>query len=240
MEFSECFVKEYSPSYFLSEKRIVPGLHQSSKFIENEIEKILQNGIQTELDVMHILAWKIGKIRHKESQAQKFFIYHSDWESADKMNVKRYGKDMNIKPFVQKIIKNIHTLEKLVEEDEPQAVLNELASYLKETKGIGTVYLITLLFFISKGKYPIYDRYAIVAIKALKEELSPEHDTVQYSELPAKKSGKFKSVFADYMEDYIHDIESFCKKLYQTNRDIDRALWVYGHKFKLVQKNHTC
>ena len=45
---------------------------------------------------------------------------------------------------------------------EPQEVINELKN--NSPNGIGTVYLITLLFFISRGEYPIYDRFVKIAI----------------------------------------------------------------------------
>ena len=42
--------------------------------------------------------------------------------------------------------------------------------------GVGPVYGITLLFFASKGKYPIYDRFANLSLKAIFEEKTPHYD----------------------------------------------------------------
>ena len=64
----EKFISIYSKSYFINEKRLVKGVSQNSSYAESEIEKILKNGIKTELDIVHILAWKIGKINHKKAQ----------------------------------------------------------------------------------------------------------------------------------------------------------------------------
>lgn len=67
----EQFVKSYGDSYFIGNKRIVKGVVQNSKYAEKEIEKILCNGVKTPADVVHILAWKIGKLKHYECENEK-------------------------------------------------------------------------------------------------------------------------------------------------------------------------
>lgn len=92
-----------------------------------------------------------------------------------------------------------------------------------ECANIGTVYMITLLFFFSKGKYPIYDKYAHIAAKAIYLNANPKD--IYYAEAPSKTERQ--KVFAMYNE--------YCWLLEQIfgtksiGRPTDQALWVYGH-----------
>lgn len=188
----------------------------------------MKNGIKCEKDVIYILAWKIGRINHRESENQKKFIYTSDWTGAEQYNMKLYGEDFQISGFVDYITSNIESLEKEVEE-QPQLVLNKLREHTPPY-GIGTVYMITLLYFISRGKYPIYDRFAKMAVDAIINGIKPA-EFVQYKELPSKNEGGFDKLMCNGMKNYICKIEKIFGKEYQNCRDIDRALWVYGHLF---------
>ncbi len=220
----EKFISIYSKSYFINEKRLVKGVSQNSSYAESEIEKILKNGIKTELDIVHILAWKIGKINHKKSTDK--FVYADDWTNADKFNVKRYGKKFELSLLAEYIVNNINNLENEVKTN-PQNVLNRLKSL--NINGLGTVYLITLLYFISKGEYPIYDRFAKIAIDAISGDKTPG-SFVEYNELPEKNSREFETVIEQVIE-YKKQIEDIFGTEHIKNRDIDRALWVYGHSF---------
>ena len=96
--------------------------------------------------------------------------------------------------------------------------------------GLGTVYIITLLNFISRGQYPIYDRFAWKAIQAICDDKKPG-DIINASELPEKKSRAFDTVFDTHMISYMKKMDSVFGSAYQESRDVDRALWVYGHAF---------
>ncbi|MDE6566402.1 MAG: hypothetical protein K2K70_01565 [Lachnospiraceae bacterium] len=227
----ERFIEFYSDAYYI----------QNSQYIEENIEEILYNGINTKMDIINILAWKIGKIKHLESQTNGEYVYYSDWAETIETNpnqVKYRGKEMHLKPFLENIEKDKERLEKFVtgsNEDDPQEVLNQLNSYLGNTVGIGTVYLVTLLYFISKGRYPIYDRFAQMAVTAIKNDNKPnsEKNKVSYKELPDRMNqGKFKKIVENNLRSYWTDIDDiFGIDKYQENRNIDRALWVYGHLF---------
>ncbi len=94
---------------------------------------------------------------------------------------------------------------------------------LAPPKYFGAVYMINLLFFKSGGRWPIYDRFAHKATKALFMEKCP--DQVYVGEAPAKKN--INDVVNMYSE-YVWLLE----KLFgykEIDRRIDRALWVYGH-----------
>lgn len=230
------FIKIYNGSYFLSGERMVKGVIRNSTVAENEIERILNEGIKTDKDVINILAWKLGKIKHRETDAEKNgnIVFSKDWKNAYKLDILRYGRQWeNIKEFVDYIVRNINDL-RSKSKCCPQKVLNELKD--QAPKGIGTVYLITLLYFISQGKYPIYDRFAYIALQGIKHGTEPFTKKIKPPILPDKNSEKFKSVYEDYIEPYIKELSDIFGSDYNRSveeyRNIDRALWVYGHAFK--------
>ena len=219
------FVTKYGNSYYTDQPRYIPRVGQSSRAVEDTIDDLLKNGIKKPENVVQILAWKLGKIKHLESEDH--FVYAQDWKNAEQFEVYRYNQEFDIKTVAEYVVGNITRLEKEADTD-PQKVICELRDL--QIKGLGTVYLITLLYFISRGKYPIYDRFAMMAVQAICENKMPG-DCVAISELPEKNSHTFQTVFEDYMIPFIKKLEDIFGAAYQESRDIDRALWVYGHAF---------
>ena len=82
--------------------------------------------------------------------------------------------------------------------------------------GIGPVYLITLLYFISKGQYPIYDKFAHISLKMIEE-----------------KDCQFNSLIKD---NYVTRLRNIFGKAYNDS-NVDRALWVYSHLFNDNKRN---
>lgn len=222
------FIEKYSAIYYEGGGKLDLGISQNSRFVEEKIEQLLQDGIKTKVDIIHILAWKIGKIKVKESESEKQFIYSEDWKNAESFKVKNRGREMDLTEFVNYVHNNIRDLEELAMHDQ-QETLNLLMA--KSPKGIGTVYLITMLYFISKGKYPIYDQFAKIAVDAIQKGIEPE-EYVEYKELPEKDNKKFKDVFRIYEETYVNKLKDIFGIEDYNKRDVDRALWVYGHYFK--------
>ena len=219
------FVEKYGNSYYRGCLRCIPRVGQSSRFVEDHIDTLLKNGIQKPLDVVHILAWKIGKIKHSESQDS--FVYADDWKNAEQFVAYRYNRKFDIQTISEYIANNITQLEKNAE-NHPQQVICELRDL--HINGLGTVSIITLLYFISRGQYPIYDRFAWKAIQAICDDKKPG-DIINASELPEKKSRAFDTVFDTHMISYMKKMDSVFGSAYQESRDVDRALWVYGHAF---------
>lgn len=96
--------------------------------------------------------------------------------------------------------------------------------------------MVTLLFFVTNGECPIYDRFAMRALLAIKHGCKPG-DTINSNDakpanLPCKSDKNFTQKAADVMKDYICLLQEIFGDEYKTNREIDRALWVYGHLFK--------
>ena len=222
------FVEKYNSSYYLGQPKLVAGVSQNSKVTEDEIDRILRDGIRNQLDIYHILAWKVGKIKHVQSDASNQFVYASDWTGIETGVVNRYGNPLDLTDFAAYIVQNIKQLEEKAKED-PQSVLECLRQ--NAPSGLGTVYLITLLYFISKGTWPIYDRFAMMALTAIAEGKKPG-ESVKYVELPDKNSRNFHLVMDICKQTYIKQLEDIFGKDYSQDRNVDRALWVYGHCFK--------
>lgn len=222
----EEFILSYGSSYYIGNERLVPGLSQCSRFVEDEIDRLLKEGIKSKLDVVHILAWKIGKIKHLESDNQ--FVYAKDWANAEKFDVTLRKEKFDIDKMAEYIVGNFEALEEKATHD-PQGVLRDLNSV--GVAGIGPTYLLTLLYFISKEKYPIYDQFAVMAADAIVADIEPGN-RVEYRFMPDKNSETFDTIMQEYMAPYIQKLNDIFGDAYQKSRDIDRAIWVYGHLFK--------
>lgn len=221
------FLKLYGDSYYLCEPRAVSGVSQNSKKAEEIIEHILKNGISDKEDVKKILAWKIGKVDHKKSEKEQDFCFTKDWEETGMQNLKTRYHTLDLDPISSYITDNCDELRQLSITD-PQEVLNRLSAI--ETKGLGTTYLITLLYFISGGKVPIYDRFAAMALEAITHDRKPG-EWIHINKLPDKDSKKRSGkVIDNYIEPYKMQLIDIFEDKWQC-RDIDRALWVYGHSF---------
>ena len=223
---------------------------KTSRFVENIIEEILKKEPKdfTCSDVALMLAWKIGKISHAKSKDT--IILHKDWKEAlgeysesegfNSWNgepIKRFGDKRPIMIDVKGITNYLHEngqrLNDLVGNGNMELALDELRK--QPWQGIGAVYLITLLYFVTNhqypGKCPIYDRFAMRALLAIKSN-KKIGDDVKCGELSDKNIKNFPKLVGEKMKQYIGLIDDIFGEEYNTNRDIDRALWVYGHLFK--------
>lgn len=101
-------------------------------------------------------------------------------------------------------------------------------------KGYGSVYIISSMFFLSGGKIPIYDYYAHAAIKSLIFEKSPMEVYVPESvEKNAFSRGNTKFKMAiNLLFEYMQQLGTIFEKRDSDMlipRELDQALWVYGH-----------
>ena len=226
------FIKLYEDSYYLDKGtvgQIAPNASGSRKFIENTIDGILVNGVKRKLDIVHILAWKMSKF--VQSNERQTLVYAKDWEELqnleeneinDSLCVQRYGNSFEIGKNAAK--RNWQTL------------LEKIYDLVGGIYGLGPVYLITLMYFVSRGVYPIYDQFAMMALCAIEEGKKPG-EKITYKGLSSVK---------DLLEndDPIFGYQRYIDLLYSIFdkedlfvdgvpcRSVDRALWVYGHYFK--------
>ena len=106
---------------------------------------------------------------------------------------------------------------------------------------VGPVYNITALFFLSRGKFPIYDRFAHKAVRALALDMKPSE--VYIGSNPSKD--EIDQVMCMYNEYMFLLKKVFPKGVSDEgttspfiSRELDQALWVYGHadkKWSLVE-----
>lgn len=240
-EFDEIvFVDYFKGDYYLDEpeKDFVCDIkNKSSRFIEKEIGRIIKKGIKNKQEVARLLAWKIGKIDHKKSEKESndektVFVYKNGWTNIEKqaldnkslVNLRSKEKDFPIGEIASYIVNNRGILKQMAQKDDPKEFFETISK--KRFKGLGTVYIFTLLFFFSKGKYPIYDQFAHKAAKAIILNKSPKDVFVGYP--PSKTEiDKALSMYSEY--------RCFLSLIFGDSgidRDQDRALWVYGHSKK--------
>ena len=262
------FVETFEPIYFLPEsKDKVDNLYylrvsQSQRWIEDEMEELLwtESHNWKSSDVIHILAWKMGRIDHSKCKTKGIYEFTGNderqkpkkvsWSDGTKHNfLKANNRSGNI-DHISEFVNNILNLRESYKEKNCNNInKRELLKALQNTiningeskvTGIGTVYLITILSFISGGKYPIYDQFAAMAAKAILEGKKPG-SRISIDDLPDKNSNAFIDMLDDaespYFQ-YIQNIETLSamyydgdKSRYQKDRHLDRALWVYGHLF---------
>ena len=249
--FNDCFIEQYEPAYFYPKgssvcQPLVKKLHRSSCYPESEIDRILRKGIHKPEDVVYILAWKIGRIAHRKCCLEKAFVYRSDWKELE--DYENWAQNhQSVKGFPMKEIAeyiadptNLEKWTDLIHKEDWFRVLEDFESKKKEKswKGLGSVYYLTLLYFISKGKYPIFDQFAEKAIDAIvdKNEQAFPGAKENYMSLPSEYPVKEirKESFKERYQLYCNRINSLKAKLSDdyrepTNRKLDRALWVYGH-----------
>lgn len=224
------FVDYYSSGYFIGEDNKIKGISyaQSSEFAEQKVMKIKDTHFSSYIDLARVMAWKIGKIKQKESEEKKEIIYANDWINCESENPKRYKKEFHLTKLSDYILENINDLEETANTN-PQECLRLLRNI--NVKGIGSVYLITLLFFLSHGKKPIYDRFAMAALLANEEDKLPhKHQKISVNDLPGKWDKSFAFIYENEYGDYIKKLDAL-EYDYVNNRNLDQALWVYGHAF---------
>ncbi len=240
----ESFLDFYNECYYLN----------NSRRIEIEIERLLKEGIKNRKDIIHLLAWKMNGINHKKSQASSKkavdFRYNNTEKWCDDNNQEKAAhRGRNIEK-IQDLSQNICNNLSRWETQDPQTILNELNKFLndKKIKYIGTVYLLTLLYFISRGKNPIYDQFAMVALKAIQDiRVKEPGDPISYNPLPNRNSTSFGGIIAskDYQEYLIMLRKQFFDDYYvfgtdiERERKVDRALWTYGHLFDVTDKEDS-
>lgn len=246
----EEFIQQYEDSYYLSEKdsddkkisQIAPNASGSRAHIERMIEVILKKGIQSKLDVVLILAWKMSKFKQSDCKPDGKLVYAEDWSNlqgiieegiTSDLQVKRYGKPFKIGKIACTIHDNIEALEKAADISWQEA-LRETHALLKEfDDGLGPVYYLTLVYFISRKQYPIYDQFAAIALTAIENGIAPGKK-VEYKGLSTVEDLLENDDPKYGYEQYILRLEAIFGNKYKC-RSVDRSLWVYGHYFTPIK-----
>lgn len=235
--YKDKFVETYSEEYY----------KRNPKNIEDFIEREkLKNGI---LD-KYVVAWKAGRLKSLSegdisSDSQ---LDLGDFE--DPSNYKNgYGRDINkdllnkyltylqTDDFKEKVKKETDGFEHLGFEEKVDCFRKLYESFLekmpsdhndkdgeKKLPNFGSVYIINLIYFATRGIMPIYDQFAHKAVKALYADVSPNKIYVG----PAPDKKETDKVVALYRE-YMWLLDKVFGKI-SIERKTDQALWEYGHK----------
>ncbi|MCR5755723.1 MAG: hypothetical protein K6G30_13040 [Acetatifactor sp.] len=220
----EAFVEKYEQLYFQNsnsytvDEKILLGTvlqNKTEKSVEDYADEVLRKQV---LD-KRVFLWKAGRLTGKQAK-----LKDADSIPQNEIVNGRGHKIENAEEFINAV--NCMELEKgkkgIDGFESNYAKILDIAKK-KELKYVGTVYLITVLFFLSNKEYPIYDFFAHRAIKAL--YLGKK--TVEVFVGAAPDKNELDKVFAMYKE-YLFLLKQVFGE-YSIERNLDRALWVYGH-----------
>lgn len=252
------FINEYEKSYFLQSDHseyYIPRVSINSKKVEEIAEKILYNGIQNKKEVLFLLAWKIGGIDHKKSEGENREYEHITIDNVhfyeswgEKKGSFAAGHFSCPKEKFENFCKAIAGIAQEYRDSKTdKQVLKEIIT-AKASGGIekfGPVYVLTLLYYITKNRSPIFDQYAYRAIRAIYHEKKP--DEIWYAgpsykpKNDSENDNDYIEQVANYTLNVINDYKWYLKEVFGTwsiRRDVDRALWVYGHPQSIRRNNN--
>jgi hypothetical protein len=238
---AKAFVECYQPLYFndatsdeVKEKLgIGSRLTSSKQRTERKVEKYVveELGKYKESDYKiqkEFVAWKSGELEgvHLPDKTDEQGVIREPEPLGD---ISIFGnKIKNLDEYIDAINGIIEELKALIEADKVSETYNILVNLQKEkkVKTFGSVYIITLIYFLSGGMYPIYDKFAHKAVKALYFGFNPR--SIYVNGAPGKT--EVETVMAMYKE-YLFLLEGVFGT-YHISREQDQALWVYGHSYK--------
>jgi hypothetical protein len=210
----------YRPYYFLGGPtlgRRLNSRNQSSRYVEAEVEKLLmrpQGQILSPDDLKLIMAWKVGEVNHGLSGNR--IVFRDRWR--DHLIAQGQYREADFS-------KGIHYLGQVTSKLEPMTakdIFYLLPGRKSELPHFGPVYWLTIIYFIKRGEWPIFDKFAWLAAHAISTGLPPG-STISY---PFDLRSPEWSDYSDYV-DTIKGIFGF----QNIPRQDDQALWVYGHFF---------
>ena len=197
------------------------------------------------------LIWKVGRVsveEYKEADEDEEkairIVFHKNCEynESDKDCVIFYNnKRIVLNSIFFEDVKQIANTNIGLNKTNKEAFLENLLKFRRPN--LASTYALALWFFVTKGQSPIYDRYADIALRAIDQNKKVGHLNVKDDEKVV-----FKGIDSDITEttinyhlDYIAMLNQYFDwehKIDKERRDIDRALWVYGHMFetKLPEK----
>ena len=225
--------------------------------VERRIDTLLYEQESYDSKIIYlILAWKMAGIDMKKSNdlinntSKNIYYYKNKGWIENNLSGKNNGKLVDFSKIIKQSVELSSDRKKWMKKGfaEDKEGASELLTKLADTNTneIGAVYYLTLLYFLTASRWPIYDQFVYKAMCAIEGGLEPYKARVDYSQrLPQKDKGKNYSkklspiVFensSNQYRDYVDFIKDFEKELpkerrYTASRDIDRALWVYGHLF---------
>ena len=241
---AESFKNRYKQFYFYDPGNPISdedfdraGVPKDLNRTNPELEKNITDKISNGIFDAESFAWKAGRAEH--------FDYSKPLLNGNGYSIK-YNKEAEAltgNKFQQYVNNHQITVEKydFSKEEDRKKLFQEIK---KEYTlfNYGTVYIINQMFFLSKGAVPIYDRFAHIAVKALMMDKSPLEVFVPYAPLKNDHPKGKEPIKKDYylavnnLEEYMWLLkEVFPDEIHKNGdvmyipRELDQALWVYGH-----------
>jgi hypothetical protein len=221
------WLEVYEPYYFLGgpkRGRTINARNQSSRLVENEVCSLLTKHHVLSLDdLVRIMAWKIGLIDHHGSEMARAILYKQNWPAT--LTAKLQFRTLDFSASLPALAASMPTILNELGRGNPQHLFNMTS----QLPGFGYVFILTILFFVSGGVFPINDKYAHVAAIAIHNGLPPG------SKVRCVGIQKWRD-YEDYMG-LLKGVSAACPQEPQqarmlVSRPLDRALWVYGHFFE--------
>lgn len=206
----EEFLEFYSKVYFYAFRDLN---------LEKEIEDILKSNALSEQDIRKILEWKTGGTYNEETS-----------------EIPRRGHTSINSASLQELYDILKGPKIQLKTDEDN---KKMLTKLLKVNNIGPVYAITLMYFLTNGQLPIYDKYAHIALKIIFENNDFYDDLINDKDLNKEfhkdrtlNDKNIENLYKEYKENYIDRLNAiFGEDSYSKDRRIDQALWVYGHLF---------
>ena len=244
------FSEDYAKYYFINKKECdndpVKKQYKSCRWVEDVIIELKDKEEWVPLDILRLLAWKTGKIRHNECENEKEKpirrIKYADGWNEEELRIQLPYQEPVYKDHFCKFANEVTQKRKQFrEERDANKTWKELLSLANGKiglRGLGTVYLITLFSFLTSFKYfeyPIFDRFAMASLISLEMKdnnvIVPGNSIIKGCSLPDRKNAEGlleeNSLYMKYKEMLDKRFGFEWKK----NRTIDQALWSYGHCF---------
>lgn len=219
----EKFVALYNQIYYYDAKTIP---------LEQRMENILtrpEGAPLSEDEIGYILSWKIPA------------AYDSKTKIITPVRTKE--KTISAKEVYSKLPEGGAV--RLATDDDLERI-TDIVYDLLSVDNINLVYAITIVYFVSHGYWPIYDRFAHITIEKLLEKgsfnsiitdskLSKSMTSYIYKKnyigSDEKMRNAIRRALTQYNANYVKPIRDIFPEYDYHNRDLDRALWTYGHLF---------
>lgn len=215
---AKLFVDKYSKAYFDDYPR-------NDAKLEKHIIKKCEKG-DIDLDC---IVWKFGrKPEDEKKRLEKYgFICNG------------YGGHIlgsELDEYFRFIKKNRNRLSELlctndIQKENVKEAFKILTNKTKVPHNFGTVYIITVMFFLSQGRIPIYDKFAHIAVEAIINEKKPNEIFIEEPKSKDNVKGAIDMLYR-YMDSLDKVFETRKDSIQFISREEDQALWVYGHMFK--------
>src|SRR5260221_8087792 len=143
------WLKIYEPYYFLdgpTSGNPIKRRNRTSHFVENQVVALIKQATRpSKDDLILAMAWKIGEIDHPGSEAAKRIKYLHNWPT--ELN-DRYRHDFSVS--IPSLAANMPAILEQIAQGNPQYLFN----LDPKPQGFGYVYILTVLFFVTHGRFP--------------------------------------------------------------------------------------